>query len=80
MGLKRVPKVRFSHVTTHFALIPPHFCCGLRVRYAQNFAPCPLCELSGAYRIGACVNKHNELILWTFLPSLTFFGRKIGLR
>ena len=28
MGVKRAPQVRFSHATTHFALIPPRFCCG----------------------------------------------------
>src|SRR5262249_607755 len=45
--LKRVPKVRFSHVTTHFASLLPPFCWGLRLRYAQNFAVCPLCVLLG---------------------------------
>ena len=45
-GSGYTPKVRFGDSTTHFALIPPRFCCGLRVQYAQNFAACALCELS----------------------------------
>jgi hypothetical protein len=76
MGLKRVPKIRFSHLTTHFDLIPRTFAAVYASGMLKTSLPVHCANLPAAYWIGAGVSKHNELILL----SLTYFGRKIGLR
>ncbi len=43
--LKYTSKVRFAHSTTHYAVIPPRFCCGLGLGDTHNFAVCPFCEI-----------------------------------
>ena len=58
----------------------PHFCRDGRLQALKTSLPVHCANLPAAYSIGTGVSKHNELILWAFLPSLTFFGQKIGLR
>jgi hypothetical protein len=78
--LKQAPKVRFAHSTTHFTSIRLRFCWDLRSGVLTTSQSAHCANFSAAYRIGAGVSRHNALILWVFLPSLTFFGRKIGFR
>ena len=67
-------------MTTYFASVLPPFCRDGRLQALKTSLPVHCANLPAAYSIGAGVSKHNELILWAFLPSLTFFGQKIGLR
>ena len=63
-------------MTTYFASVLPRFCRDGRLQALKTSLPVHCANLPAAYWIGAGVSKHNELIL----PSLTYFGRKIGLR
>jgi hypothetical protein len=67
-------------MTTYFASVVPRFCRDGRLQARKASLPVPWAHVPAAYGIGAGVSKHNTLMLWVFLPSLTFFGQKIGLR